>query len=142
MSDIPRAMYQAFDDISARNDFALPVLTDHIKQLPGHIATHELNFAGGNWWRISFVAAEESNLVFMAVYGETIDVFVYDQDAFQISKQRAEGEDYDSDVMLSADPKEMGELDAHGLWYQLERSNLRLYQASDVSDAESCGPRP
>ncbi|EKZ1926536.1 TPA: hypothetical protein ACKQCJ_004216 [Stenotrophomonas maltophilia] len=107
-----------------------------ISSMPGHVTSFVLDFAGGNYSGVSILQVEsihrgpEPQYVGV-VYGEvTLGVFLYDPDMFTLTPERDDDADYDSGQMVTADPQAMGELDAFGLFFQLE--NVQLHELASV----------
>ncbi|MCU1144979.1 hypothetical protein [Stenotrophomonas maltophilia] len=108
------------------------VMARHVSyaDLPGHVASHELDFAGGNVWGLSFFHVSDENpidpaeFILLAIFGEELDVLVYYPGCFKVSQHRDEDAECDCGVMLCADPAEMDEMDAFGLFHQLGQPPL------------------
>jgi len=106
-------------------------LSDYYRALPGHVASHVLDFSGGNVWGLSFISvsndrpgAAGEDLMLLVVYGEEVVVLVYDGSVFKLSSEREEDAEYDCEIILTADPAEMVEMDAFGIWFQLDELML------------------
>lgn len=126
-----QAVKDRYDQVAAGGEVGVMARHLSYEDMPGHIASHELDFAGGNVWGLSFFHVRDDNpddpagFTMLAIFGEELAVLEYRAAYFSVSDHRDEDAECDCGVMLCADPAEMNEMDAFGLLYQLGQPPLR-----------------
>ncbi|WP_049462371.1 hypothetical protein [Stenotrophomonas maltophilia] len=113
-------------------------LARELSSVPGHVASFDLDYAEGDCAGLSIFEVDihrgrEQHYIGV-LYGESaMSMFLYGPRTFTLSAGRDESADYDSDQMLSSDPRKMDELDAVGMFHQVPKCRPRQLATLDLA---------